>query len=139
MFPVFLQRFLMSPFSITAETMSELSAMDTPAVKREEIIAVYDDSDRRALSLTEDIRATLQHAYHFLGDMIISQVCVSNFYCCKLCLHALFVYELHPSTSYVYELYLFTSHVYKLYLSTSYVYELHLSSSYVYELHLSSS
>ncbi|XP_067939894.1 endoribonuclease Dicer-like, partial [Watersipora subatra] len=64
---------LESVLASTAATTSDLNAMDTPAGKREEIIAVYDDSDNTCESLTEEIRATLQHAYHFLGDMKISQ------------------------------------------------------------------
>lgn len=54
--------------------MSELNVMDAPAVKREEIISAYEESDGTDDSLTEGIRSALQHAYHFLGDMIVSQV-----------------------------------------------------------------
>ena len=83
---------------VLAETMTALNSMDSPQSKREEIVAIYgrsgmhtdvngmsegeilqeeiisDTALEEAEALTNTIRTTLQHAYHFLGDMIISQV-----------------------------------------------------------------
>ena len=83
---------------VLAETMTDLNSMDSPQSKREEIVAIYgmsgmhadvdgmsecetlqeeilsDTALEEAEVLTNTIRRTLQHAYHFLGDMIISQV-----------------------------------------------------------------
>mgnify|MGYP001801054991 CR=1 FL=1 len=84
--------------AVLAETMTDLNSMDSPQSKREEIVAIYgrsgmhtdvngmsegetlqeeiisDTALEEAKALTNTIRTTLQHAYHFLGDMIISQV-----------------------------------------------------------------
>lgn len=85
--------------------MTNFNSMDSPQTRREEIIEIYradgnsetadkcdggvDEITDRALEeaqlLTETIRVTLQHAYHFLADMIIAQVNhMYNFSCLPL-------------------------------------------------------
>lgn len=59
------------------ETTADMSAMETPAVNREEKTAVYEadvSTGSSADQLTQTIRSVLQHSYHFLGDMIVSEV-----------------------------------------------------------------
>ena len=65
--------FIVSNLCVPAEMMSDLSVMDSPAAKPEEIVAHY-SSVSMPSELERKVRAVIQYAYHFLGDMKVSQV-----------------------------------------------------------------
>lgn len=64
-----------------AEMTTDLNTLDAPAVQPTEIVEVYNEGTTLDTLETETLQQMIRHilecGYHYLGDMALSQVCLS--------------------------------------------------------------